>query len=65
MENTRTSNKQEKVVKPIEELLKEGWRDTFQHFSHFKIYKTGNERILYNTKNQTIEKKDLFDAKIN
>ena len=57
--------KKDIVVKSIEELSKEGWEDTYQHFGNsknFKIYKNGNDRILYNTKEQKIEKRYKFDA---
>jgi hypothetical protein len=52
IDNTSTKKKQNKSV---EELTKEGWEDTLTHFAHIKIYKNGNDRILYDTKTQTIE----------
>lgn len=54
MGDIKIINKKEEVFKPLEELVKEGWIDTLQNFSHFKRYKKGNERILYDSKRQII-----------
>jgi hypothetical protein len=52
---TNNTNTKEKQTKSIGELTKEGWEDTLTHFAHIKIYKKGNDKILYDTKTQTIE----------
>jgi hypothetical protein len=57
MEETNNINKREKVKKTLAELSQEGWESTHTSFGNRIIYKNGNNRILYNTKEQTIEKR--------
>jgi hypothetical protein len=61
MEEIKNINKKEKVKKTLTELSTEGWIPTNTSFaSHLRIYQNGNERILYNSKDQTIEKRYEF-----
>jgi|WetSurMetagenome_2_1015567.scaffolds.fasta_scaffold224646_2 hypothetical protein len=55
LDNINNTNTKEKQTKSIAELTKEGWEDTLTHFAHIRIYKKGNDKILYDTKTQTIE----------
>ena len=43
-----------KINKSIEELSKEGWEDIHVSYAGFDIYKNGDKRILYDSKNQII-----------
>jgi len=60
LDNTNNTNIKEKQTKSIAELTKEGWEDTLTHFAHIKIYKKGDDKILYDTKTQTIEYRYLM-----
>jgi len=45
-----------KEVKSLEDLKKENWKYTYSSFApHLKVYGRGEDRLIYNTNNQTIE----------
>jgi hypothetical protein len=46
-------------VKPLDELIHEGWNNTFEYFKGLKIYRKDDARIFYNSLKQTIEYTDL------
>jgi hypothetical protein len=48
------NNEPQKRNEVLERLTQDGWEDTLSSLGHLKIYKRGDERVLYNPKNQSI-----------
>jgi len=46
----------------LEEMKKDGWKETAEHFGSSEIYKKGNERALVTDENGEIS--DIFFYKI-
>lgn len=44
-----------KIKISVEDLVNEGWEDTFCSFGHLRVYKRDNSRILYNPKEEIID----------
>ena len=53
--------KEGKSRKSVEDLIKEGWKNTYILYADMEIYKKDNERILYDKKNQEIYIKYFID----
>jgi len=52
--NLKNAMKEGKSRKSVEDLIKEGWKNTYILYADMEIYKKDNERILYDNKNQKI-----------
>ena len=59
--NLKNAMKEGKSRKSVEDLIKEGWKNTYILYADMEIYKKDNERILYDKKNQEIYIKYFID----
>ena len=55
MEKIISTDVPDKLMKSVEDLAKEGWKDTYATFANLKVFKRNNDEIVYNPDTHLIE----------